>query len=79
VEAGVFVPRSRGESEHTVKRGRKERLYAMNRWMVFLPDKRHAHGGAHDGYTVALLVSLLWMTGFVVVSAVVFRHQDVNA
>jgi len=32
-----------------------------------------------QGYTVALLVALLWMTGFVVVSAVVFWHQDINA
>jgi len=26
-----------------------------------------------------LLVALLWMAGFVVVSAVVFQRQDVNA
>jgi ABC-type transport system involved in multi-copper enzyme maturation permease subunit len=32
-----------------------------------------------QGYTAALGVSLLWMAGFVVVSAVVFRRQDVNA
>ncbi len=32
-----------------------------------------------QGYTAALLVALLWMVGFVVVSAVVFRRQDVNA
>ena len=32
-----------------------------------------------QGYTVALLVALLWMVGFVVVSAVVFRRQDINA
>ncbi|BCL78822.1 ABC transporter permease [Ktedonobacteria bacterium brp13] len=32
-----------------------------------------------QGYTAALLVALLWMTGFIVVSAVVFRRQDVNA
>ena len=32
-----------------------------------------------QGYTAALLVALLWMTGFVVVSAVVFWHQDINA
>ncbi len=32
-----------------------------------------------QGYTAALLVALLWMAGFVVVSAVVFRRQDVNA
>ena len=32
-----------------------------------------------QGYTAALLVALLWMVGFVVVSAVVFRHLDINA
>ncbi len=32
-----------------------------------------------QGYTAALLVALLWMAGFIVVSAVVFRRQDVNA
>jgi len=32
-----------------------------------------------QGYTTALLVALLWMVGFVVVSAVVFRRQDVSA
>lgn len=32
-----------------------------------------------QGYTAAMLVALLWMAGFIVVSAVVFRHQDVNA
>ena len=32
-----------------------------------------------QGYTAALLVALLWMAGFVVVSAVVFRRQDINA
>lgn len=32
-----------------------------------------------QGYPAALLVALLWMVGFVVVSAVVFQHQDVNA
>ncbi len=32
-----------------------------------------------QGYTAALLVALLWMAGFVVVSAVVFRRQDVSA
>ena len=32
-----------------------------------------------QGYTAALLVALLWMAGFVVVSAVVFRRQYVNA
>jgi ABC-2 type transport system permease protein len=33
----------------------------------------------HQGYPAALLVALLWMVGFVVVSAVVFPRQDVNA
>jgi ABC-2 type transport system permease protein len=32
-----------------------------------------------QGYYAALLVALLWMAGFIVVSAVVFRRQDVNA
>lgn len=32
-----------------------------------------------QGYTAALLVALLWMVGFVVVSAVAFRRQDINA
>jgi len=32
-----------------------------------------------QGYHAALLVALLWMVGFVVVSAVVFRRQDVSA
>jgi len=32
-----------------------------------------------QGYPTALLVALLWMVGFVVVSAVVFQRQDVNA
>jgi len=32
-----------------------------------------------QGYTAALLVALLWMAGFVVVSALVFRRQDINA
>jgi ABC-2 type transport system permease protein len=32
-----------------------------------------------QGYSAALGVALLWMAGFVVVSAVVFRRQDVNA
>ncbi len=32
-----------------------------------------------QGYTAALLVALLWMTSFAVVSAVVFRRQDINA
>ncbi len=32
-----------------------------------------------QGYLAALLVALLWMASFIVVSAVVFRHQDVNA
>jgi ABC-type transport system involved in multi-copper enzyme maturation permease subunit len=32
-----------------------------------------------QGYPAALLVALLWMVGFVVVSAVVFQRQDVNA
>jgi ABC-2 type transport system permease protein len=32
-----------------------------------------------QGYTVALLVALLWMAVFVVVSAVVFRRLDINA
>src|SRR5207247_5233333 len=32
-----------------------------------------------QGYTAALLVALLWMVGFVVVGAVVFRRQDVSA
>ena len=32
-----------------------------------------------QGYPVALLVALLWMAGFVVVSAVVFQRQDINA
>ena len=32
-----------------------------------------------QGYTAALLVALLWMAGFVIVSAVVFRCQDINA
>jgi ABC-2 type transport system permease protein len=32
-----------------------------------------------QGYNAALLVALLWMAGFVVVSAMVFRRQDVNA
>lgn len=32
-----------------------------------------------QGYTTALLVALLWMAGFVVISAVVFRHQDIYA
>ncbi len=30
-----------------------------------------------QGYPAALGVSLLWMAGFVAVSAVVFRRQDV--
>jgi len=30
-------------------------------------------------YPVALLMALLWKAGFVVVSAVVFQRQDVNA
>ena len=32
-----------------------------------------------QGYNAALLVALLWMVGFAVVSAMVFRRQDVNA
>lgn len=32
-----------------------------------------------QGYPAALLVALLWMVGFVVVSAVMFQRQDVNA
>jgi len=32
-----------------------------------------------QGYLTALGVALLWMIGFVVVSALVFRQQDVNA
>jgi len=32
-----------------------------------------------QGYAAALLMALLWMVGFVVVSAVVFWRQDVNA
>ena len=32
-----------------------------------------------QGYSAALLVALLWMVGFVVVSALVFQLQDVNA
>ncbi len=32
-----------------------------------------------QGYTTALLMALLWMVGFVIVSAVVFRRQDINA
>jgi hypothetical protein len=32
-----------------------------------------------QGYTAALGVSLLWMAGFVLVSAVAFRRQDVSA
>lgn len=32
-----------------------------------------------QGYTAALLVALLWMAGFVVVSAVVFRRLDIKA
>ncbi|HEX7735218.1 MAG TPA: ABC transporter permease [Ktedonobacteraceae bacterium] len=32
-----------------------------------------------QGYLAALGAALLWMVGFVVVSAVVFRRQDVNA
>jgi ABC-2 type transport system permease protein len=32
-----------------------------------------------QGFTAALLVALLWMVGFVMVSAMVFRRQDVNA
>jgi ABC-2 type transport system permease protein len=32
-----------------------------------------------QGYPAALLVALLWMVGFVVVSALVFQRQDVNA
>lgn len=32
-----------------------------------------------QGYAAALLVALLWMIGFVVVSAVVFRRQDIHA
>ena len=32
-----------------------------------------------QGYTAALLVALLWMAGFIVVSAVVFRRRDINA
>ncbi len=32
-----------------------------------------------QGYLAALLVALLWMVGFVVVSAVLFQHQDVKA
>lgn len=32
-----------------------------------------------QGYNAALLVALLWMVGFVVVSAVVFQRQDVKA
>jgi hypothetical protein len=32
-----------------------------------------------QGYPAALLVALLWMAGFVVVSAVVFQRQDINA
>ncbi len=32
-----------------------------------------------QGYAAALLVALLWMVGFVVVSALVFQRQDVNA
>jgi ABC-2 type transport system permease protein len=31
-----------------------------------------------QGYNAALLVALLWMVGFIVVSAVVFRRQNVN-
>ena len=32
-----------------------------------------------QGYLAALLVALLWMASFIVVSAVVFRRQDINA
>ena len=32
-----------------------------------------------QGYLAALLVAVLWMAGFVAVSAVVFPRQDVNA
>jgi ABC-type transport system involved in multi-copper enzyme maturation permease subunit len=32
-----------------------------------------------QGYLAALLVALLWMVSFIVVSAVVFQRQDVNA
>ena len=32
-----------------------------------------------QGYTAALLVALLWMAGFIVVSAAVFRRRDINA
>jgi len=32
-----------------------------------------------QGYFAALLIALLWMAGFVVVSAVAFRRQDINA
>ncbi len=32
-----------------------------------------------QGYTAALLAALLWMVGFAVVSAVMFRHQDITA
>lgn len=32
-----------------------------------------------QGYIATLLVALLWMAGFVVVSAVVFRRLDINA
>jgi ABC-type transport system involved in multi-copper enzyme maturation permease subunit len=32
-----------------------------------------------QGYPAALLAALLWMTGFVVVSAVAFRRQDITA
>lgn len=32
-----------------------------------------------QGYMAALLVALLWMVGFVMVSAIVFRQQDINA
>ncbi len=32
-----------------------------------------------QGYTAALLVALLWIAGFIVMSAVVFRRLDINA
>src|SRR2546421_12324922 len=36
------------ESEHALRRVRKEILHAMKRCLSFLPYKRHAHGGDHD-------------------------------
>ena len=32
-----------------------------------------------QGYLAALLASVLWIVGFVVVSALVFPRQDINA